>query len=669
MIKPVFPGALVLYLVFSCAEVKKFHQHKQLPSAMPVLHITNDTTAAALKISSLSVDVVVAANIATTTFDISFYNPNNKILEGEFEFPLLDGQHITRYALDINGALREGVVVEKAKARIAFENTVRRGIDPGLVEKTKGNNFRTRIYPIPAKGYKRVVIAVEQTLEQENKDLLYQLPLYAKDPIDTFSLKATVIKSAIKPQLEENSLANFQFNQWKDAYIAEHHQRHFKADQTIAFLVPGSGGNEETILTENHGGQTYFYVNSRIAPQHKAKAKPATIGLLWDVSASGDKRALAKEQELLQQYLGRLGDVSVSLLPFNIYMQAKEDFIISNGNAGQLINRLKNLTYDGGTQFGAIDLAKYSFDEILLFSDGLSTFGKQDLLLPGTPVTAVTTSPSADHSYLKFIAQQTHGVFIDLGTQEITAALEELNGQALQVINTIYNPAEIEDLVMQTGPVLNTGLSFAGKLKTASAVVKTELGFGNEVVLTKTFTISGNNESDYDQVKRIWATMSISRLDLEYEKNKEAITQLGKTFSIVTQNTSLLVLDRVEDYVQYEITPPAELQKEYFAGLKEKQKNKQDEKETAFTEALDVMTGLKEWWNTDFSKRRAISDPAVILPDTSVAPGNVEPQIGLDSATMAMEHNNVPGARLIDSVAVAIASDEPHFNLRTRHSQ
>src|ERR1700741_2254734 len=168
---------VLLFILFSCAQVKKVTQPPQ-QNAMPALRITNDTTATDIRISSMSVDVQVAANIAITTFDIVFYNPNDRILEGELEFPLADGQHIIRYALDIEGKLREGVVVEKAKARVAFENTIRRKIDPGLVEKTKGNNFRTRVYPLPAKGYKRVVIALEQVLEQNDKALVYQLPLY-----------------------------------------------------------------------------------------------------------------------------------------------------------------------------------------------------------------------------------------------------------------------------------------------------------------------------------------------------------------------------------------------------------------------------------------------------------------------------------------------------------
>ncbi|MDB5208214.1 MAG: Protein of unknown function precursor, partial [Flavisolibacter sp.] len=164
---------LISFLIFFsyCSHVKQT-QTASLPNAIPALHITTDTGRMDLKISKLAVDIKVTGNISVTTFDITFYNGLDKILEGELDFPLADGQTIVRYALDINGRLREGVVVEKAKARVAFENTVRQGIDPGLVEKTKGNNFRTRVYPIPAKGYKRLVIGIEQKLENKDEALL-----------------------------------------------------------------------------------------------------------------------------------------------------------------------------------------------------------------------------------------------------------------------------------------------------------------------------------------------------------------------------------------------------------------------------------------------------------------------------------------------------------------
>jgi Ca-activated chloride channel homolog len=54
---------------------------------------------------------------------------------------------------------------------------VRRGIDPGLAELTRGNIFRTRLYPLPANGTKRIAISFDQPLLDGGADYRYVLPL------------------------------------------------------------------------------------------------------------------------------------------------------------------------------------------------------------------------------------------------------------------------------------------------------------------------------------------------------------------------------------------------------------------------------------------------------------------------------------------------------------
>ena len=47
-----------------------------------------------IKLSELSVNVSVVGNVATTTCDMIFTNSSSRVLEGEFEFPLGQGQTI-----------------------------------------------------------------------------------------------------------------------------------------------------------------------------------------------------------------------------------------------------------------------------------------------------------------------------------------------------------------------------------------------------------------------------------------------------------------------------------------------------------------------------------------------------------------------------------------------
>ena len=78
----------------------------------------------------------------------TFTNPNARTMQGDFEFPIPEGAFVCGYALEINGEMVPGVVCEKEKARVAFENEVRKGVDPGLVEQVKGNVWKTRIFPL-----------------------------------------------------------------------------------------------------------------------------------------------------------------------------------------------------------------------------------------------------------------------------------------------------------------------------------------------------------------------------------------------------------------------------------------------------------------------------------------------------------------------------------------
>ena len=77
-----------------------------------------------------------------------FTNPNARTMQGDFEFPIPEDAFVCGYALEVNGELVPGVVCEKEKARVAFENEVRKGVDPGLVEQVKGNLWKTRIFPL-----------------------------------------------------------------------------------------------------------------------------------------------------------------------------------------------------------------------------------------------------------------------------------------------------------------------------------------------------------------------------------------------------------------------------------------------------------------------------------------------------------------------------------------
>ena len=72
-----------------------------------------DTTAAPVVVESAVISTEIMGQFAVTTFELEFRNPNTRPLEGTFEFPVLAGQQVIRFALDIGGAMRDAVPVPR----------------------------------------------------------------------------------------------------------------------------------------------------------------------------------------------------------------------------------------------------------------------------------------------------------------------------------------------------------------------------------------------------------------------------------------------------------------------------------------------------------------------------------------------------------------------------
>ena len=96
-----------------------------------------------VKMSQLLVHVKVIGNIAYTTAEMHFTNTSNRQMEAELLFPLPEGVSVSRYAIDINNKMREAVPVNKNKGKQVFEAIIHRRVDPGLLERVEGNNFKT----------------------------------------------------------------------------------------------------------------------------------------------------------------------------------------------------------------------------------------------------------------------------------------------------------------------------------------------------------------------------------------------------------------------------------------------------------------------------------------------------------------------------------------------
>ena len=102
---------------------------------------------------------------------------------------------MSRYALDINGVFREAVPVDKNKGTQVFEALETTRIDPGILQKTEeGNSFKTRIFPVPPRGERKIIIGYQEELDLNDKnEFFYRMVSSYPKSIGIFALGINIV--------------------------------------------------------------------------------------------------------------------------------------------------------------------------------------------------------------------------------------------------------------------------------------------------------------------------------------------------------------------------------------------------------------------------------------------------------------------------------------------
>ena len=590
--KKIFFIFVFIFGMISANEISNEKRAQASEITTPVLKVNSEKK---IVLDSMEISAEIKGNISTTTYELTFYNPNNRILEGEFEFPLLNGQTVIGYALDINGKMREGVVVEKETARQTFETIERQNIDPGILEKTKGNNYKTRIYPIPANGYRKIRIIYEEILSGENESVNYYLPLNYGSQVKNFSLEIKVPGQGIKPEFI-SKISGMDFDNSETGYYTKIIKKDFIPDKSIKFNIKSD--KKEKVFTETKDKETYFLSSFSVNPGEKERKKSKKITLVWDASNSGNRRDINEEIKFLDMYFKYLNNVEITMVTFGNKVSKTESYTVVNGEWDMLKTRLKGIRYDGETRFQNLDFKKYKGDEIIFMTDGLLSYGKEREKLGEIPVITVNSSKTADENHLRSAALQTMGKYIDLNTGTTEKAVENMKIENYRLISYKYDKNNISEVYPPVWESDSDDFSFAGRVKNKKAEITVNFGYGN--VITETRKILINNIEENEGISRLWAGKKIEELNKNYENNRDEIVKTAKKYGIVTNDTALIVLDRIDDYVRYEIVPPTELQEEYFRLTKDRKKEKSDQKKEALSESIEMLGEIKKWYKKDF---------------------------------------------------------------------
>lgn len=489
-----------------------------------------------LKLVKLQARAVVNDPLAFTELHLSFENPLDRVIEGQFRITLPQGAALSRFAMKVDGRWQEGEVVERQAARRAYEDFLHRRQDPALLEQSGGNEFSARVFPIPARGVKELVLSYSHELVQRTAD--YVLPLKGLPEVAELDVSVSGVTG-------EGALSKKRFVPSQDFVAAP------KRSQA--------------------GARSGDLVALRVTPVAASEADPVTaLTLLVDSSGS---RALGWTQQvtLVRQVLAALPPgLPVSVLAFDqdtkaVYSGAASGF--GDAQAKALRDRLALGASNLELALKAA-LAKPTA-RVVLVTDGVATAGSTDAL---NLQAALLKLKAAGVQRLDAIA--VGGIRDEAALARLTVGSLPRDGAVLdgalpaaelarRLALATKSKLEVKvEGATEAWPTVLSGLQ-AGD----AALVYAQLPAGAPLKLSiggKPVAIEAKDVTSIERplLERAWARARIAALDEklaradgpgEREKLKAAIVELSTKSRVLSSLTALLVLETEADYARFRI--------------------------------------------------------------------------------------------------------------------
>ncbi|WP_265561727.1 VIT domain-containing protein [Sphingomicrobium arenosum] len=525
-----------------------------------------------------------------TTLAVSYlmtFSAEEEGTEGRLSIDLPKGAVVTGYALDVERQMIEGALVDQAQAREAFNTLVRGRVDPGLAEVTRDGTFNTRVFPVGREGRTIRVDFVAPLTED------FGLPIRLGEKAKDWTLR---------------------FEGEQGGIFVE--GRRLEVSDNVA-MISGSGAIDTVIrfqspdrspraIVSRHPdtGETYWQINTPLRAPTKVE-RPERVHVYWDASRSrldDDHDAALRS---VWTTLDRWNPRAVDFVAFD-HDTAEA---VSIGSRRDLLAAEDAVTYAGASRLDWLADAPAA-DRCILVSDGQATLGTLDVV-PDCPMLVIATREGASQAVLAAIADNSGGALIEAG---------------------------------ETGPAMLDGLRFTGfgdvtyphrRLPAPEGMLRAIVKAPHDARLG--YTTHGQIEN-FNPAKNLVETdqdailFEVTRnAILEAGEDRDAFVAHARTYGIASQSLPFLVLESVEDYVRFDVTPQADHpQIARFERLrKEADLDEAEAREDRFAAVLSRWQAEVEWWGKDHDPARYRGDtnkvgdvpppPPVVMP---AAPSN-----------------------------------------------
>jgi len=538
----------------------------------------------ALTVKYHRVKIEILNQVAKTSIDQVFINNHSRDIEGIFMFPLPEKAAISEFAMYIGEKRIEGEILDRDEARRIYQDIVRKLKDPALLEYVGRNMFRARVYPIAARGEKRINISYTEILKAERDLIQYIYPLnterFSLHPLQEVSISARIKskvpvsniyspthKISVKKEAEGTARISFE-------------GKNIKPDKDF-ILYYSLSSDDIGISFMNSSGPEDNYFMLLASPRYVSqKEKILNKNLIFVLdssgSMSGEKIKQAKEAvRFIIHHLDKNDRFSIVDFDDGVETFASQIVIASSENKQIALEFVNEIEDSGGTNINEALLSALKMvkpgerpNYILFLTDGLPTVGitgtaeilkniaKANKLRSRVFVFGVGYDVNTE--LLDRMSTENRGTSFYVSEDEnlevaISNYYEKISSPLFSDLKLVFEGIEVKDVYPRILPDLFKGsqLIIIGKYQGKGPV---------EVILSgrvgkqkKEFILRGQklvDDETSDFLSRLWATRRVGyllqeiRLHGEKEELVEEVKKLGLKYGIVTPYTSFLVTEK-----------------------------------------------------------------------------------------------------------------------------
>lgn len=534
------------------------------------------------------VRAVVRDGVAQTEVEEVFQNDTERVLEGRYVFPLPPDATISGLTLFVDDKPIDGELVEKKRAAAIFKGIVDDSVrprDPALLEWVSGSQFSLKIFPIPAKGRRKVILRYQQVLTADGPRQAYVYPLSfgaeRRTAIDELTIDVDLSDGAEPVQGVLASGYPAEVKQVGNAIRVSLRAHNSAPDHDFAVsfrrAAPGV-----TVATAEQG-----FVALRLRAELPPGVQPPAFQrrdrvLVLDTSQSQSSESLAAAGELALAMLRGLepderfavlacdsaceGLPPKGLLPATDQALADAQAFVRSRRpggasdlAGALLTAAERVPSGAGVQLvyvgdGAPSAGELSVPSIANRVRASFEQRKVDLRLFGA-------GASVDETTLNGLARELAGAYDGVASAGALAEQAEMLVAGLRspllVEPVVEAPAGVTELEPRGLPNLRLGeeLVVVGKLVGAAPASVTLRGKleGAPYLLTRSLRAE-SSAGALPFAQRLWAESRIRELQASAEPgaSKEVI-ELSKRFRVMSRETSWLVLESEQMFAEFGI--------------------------------------------------------------------------------------------------------------------